>query len=156
MRSALEKANESTNIWRRVGAVIVKDGAVILQASNQHQPLPHSNFTDGDPRNNANRGTTIETSTDMHAEARLIAQAARKGLGLKGVKMYVTTFPCPVCAKLIAHSGITTVYYVVGYAMLDGEEVLRANHVQLVRITGGDMDDPTAEVWVPYPKKPGE
>ena len=38
----------------------------------------------------------------MHAEARLIAAAAREGRATAGAVLYVTDFPCPPCAKLIA------------------------------------------------------
>jgi dCMP deaminase len=153
MTEAVEVSRESTNIWRRVGAAIVKNEKVVMKASNQHQPLAHSNWVDGDPRNNANRGTAIEISTDMHAEARLIARAAKEGTALEGTSIYVTTFPCPVCAKLIANAGFTTCYYAVGYAMLDGEEVLTANGVKLVQVEGVSIDDPNPDVWQPYPEK---
>ena len=45
--------------------------------------------------------------------------------------MYVTVFPCPPCAKLIAYSGIKRLYCGGGYAVLDGEEVLKSNGVEI-------------------------
>jgi len=153
MQQVVEEAKKSTNIWRRVGAAIVKNGKVVSIMANQHQPLPHSNWTDGDPRNNANRGTSIDISTDMHAEARLIADAAKRGMALEGCEIYVVTFPCPTCAKLIANSGIKSCYYAVGYAVLDGKEVLQAYGVRLVQVEGVAVNDPNPAVWMPYPEK---
>lgn len=47
----------------------------------------------------------------VHAEANIIAQAARVGAPLEGASMLVTAlYPCSDCAKLIAQAGITTVY----------------------------------------------
>ena len=153
LAKAVEQSAKSTNIWRRVGAVVVKDGAAILSASNRHEPLPHANWVDGDPRGNANRGVAIATSTDMHAEARVIAEAAKRGLSLEGVKLYVTTFPCSVCAKLVANSGVAQCYYAQGYTDLDGQEVLKAHGVELIHVTGVSTDDPNPDVWVTYPEK---
>ncbi len=153
MQRIAAEAHKSTNIWRRVGAAVVKNGKIVSIMSNQHQPLAHSNWTDGDPRNNANRGTSIDISTDMHAEARLIAEAAKLGTPLQGCALYVTTFPCPTCAKLIANAGFTACYYAVGYATLDGKEVLEAYGVELIQVEGVILDDPNLNVWVSYPEK---
>jgi dCMP deaminase len=48
--------------------------------------------------------------------------------------MYVTDFPCPPCAKLIAVAGVERLYFREGYAVLDGQDVLAAAGVDLVRV----------------------
>jgi dCMP deaminase len=48
--------------------------------------------------------------------------------------MYVTDFPCPPCAKLIAGAGIAKLYFRSGYAVLDGQEVLEAAGVELLKV----------------------
>ena len=68
----------------------------------------------------------MELSTALHAEAGLIVEAAKKGISLEGATLYVTTFPCPNCAKLVAASGIKKLIYQDGYSVLDGEELLRS------------------------------
>ena len=60
----------------------------------------------GDPRSNFDAGKNIELSKFIHAEASLIAQAAKQGAKLEGASIYVTTFPCPVCARLVATAGL--------------------------------------------------
>ncbi len=149
---AHSEALRSSNIWRRVGAVIVKNGEVIGASSNRHQPTEHTAWIDGDVRMNFNRGVGIEMTTDMHAEALLIAEAAGRGESLAGAALYLTTFPCPNCAMLAVKAGIKRVYYAEGYAVLDGERVLKANNVRLIKV---DMELPRDrdDVYRPYPEK---
>jgi tRNA(adenine34) deaminase len=75
-----------------VGAIIVKDGAIIARGANQ--PL-----TDCDPT--------------AHAEIVAIRAAARQ-LGndrLTGCDLWVTLEPCAMCAGAIAHARINRLYY---------------------------------------------
>src|SRR6185369_15532026 len=118
LRSLFKEAQKSSDMWRQVGAAIVKGKKIVLTAYNKHLPSDHTPYTNGDPRNNFHKGDHIEISSAIHAEAGLIAEAAKRGLKLKGLDMYATTFPCPPCAKLIAGSGIKTLYFAEGYAML--------------------------------------
>lgn len=132
---AYEEAEKSSDLWRQVGAVIVKDKKVLLHTHNHHLPTDHSPYTNGDPRGNFKKGNYIELSTAMHAEAGLIATAAKQGLSLEGCDLFVTTFPCPPCAKQVAYSGIKRLYYTGEYSMLDGEEVLKDQGVELIQVT---------------------
>ncbi len=135
MKRAFKAAEASSDIWRHVGAILLsKQGKVLGTASNQGEPSAHSPWMEGDPRNVFKQGIGIEMSVFMHAEAKLVAEAAQKGTSLRGASMYVTTFPCPACAKLIAHSGIKNLYYSEGYGVLDGRRVLQKYRVNLVRV----------------------
>lgn len=150
MTRAYAAAASSSDIWRRVGALLIDSkGNEVGLSCNQGQPNAHSPWMEGDPRNVLHQGVGIEVSVFMHAEAALIAKAAKAGIALNGASMYVTTFPCPVCAKLIAHSGIKHLYYSEGYGVLDGERVLDYRGVQLQRVPV-DMQDSDPSVWVPY------
>ena len=46
-----------------------------------------------------------------HAEANAIVQAAKNGVSINGSEIYVTASPCYNCFKLIANSGIKTIYF---------------------------------------------
>lgn len=132
--AAQDEASHSIDWWRRVGAAIrLRDGEVI-SAHNEHNPHPLSAYAAGDPRSNFHKGLALELSTATHAEARLIAQAARDGRSTEGAVLYVTDFPCPPCAKLIAAAGIARVYYSNGYAVLDGQDVLECAGIEIVRV----------------------
>jgi dCMP deaminase len=132
--AALEQAAGSADWWRLVGAAIRFADGTIEATVNEHQPHPQSPYAVGDPRSNFFKGVALELSTAAHAEARLIAQAARAGVSTEGATMYVTDFPCPPCAKLIAGAGIARLYFREGYAVLDGQDVLAAAGVLVLRV----------------------
>jgi dCMP deaminase len=126
-------ATKSVDWWRQVGAAIrFKDGT-IKAAHNEHHPHRLSAYAAGDPRSNFSKGVAYDLSTATHAEARLIAGAAREGRSTDGAVMYVTDFPCPACAKLIAGAGIAKLHFREGYAVLDGQDVLEAAGVEIVQ-----------------------
>jgi dCMP deaminase len=124
----------SADWWRQVGAAIRFADGTIASAVNEHSPHRLSPYTVGDPRANFSQGVHLELSTATHAEARLIAEAARDGISTKSAVMYVTDFPCPPCAKLLAAAGISKLYFRTGYAVLDGEDVLDAAGVEVVQV----------------------
>lgn len=127
-----KEADKSSDWWRRVASAIVKNGEILLSAHNEHLPSPHSPYADGDPRNTLHKGVGTDIATAIHSEARLIAEAARKGLSLEGSSLYVTIFPCSLCAKQIAFSGIKKIYYGGGYQMLDQETILRSKGIEII------------------------
>ena len=131
--AAEQAATASVDWWRQVGAAIRFADGTIRSAANEHEPHRLSAYAAGDPRSNFFKGVGYELSTATHAEARLIAEAAREGRSTAGAVMYVTDFPCPPCAKLIAAAGISKLYFREGYAVLDGQDVLEAAGVEIVR-----------------------
>jgi tRNA(adenine34) deaminase len=75
-----------------IGAVLVKDGDIVVMAHNMTRQLP-------DPT--------------AHAELLVIRRAA-EALGqerLDGCELWVTLEPCAMCAGAIAHARIARVYY---------------------------------------------
>jgi tRNA(Arg) A34 adenosine deaminase TadA len=93
MRLALEEARASAAVDEvPIGAVVVKDGAVIATGQNR-------NRRDNDPT--------------AHAEI-VAMRAAAKALGtdrLTGCDLWVTLEPCAMCAGAIAHARIDRLYY---------------------------------------------
>jgi len=96
MRRALDEARAAANAGEvPIGAVIVKDGAIISAAHN----LPRTRC---DPT--------------AHAEVLAIRAAARV-LGnerLDGCDLWVSLEPCAMCAGAIVHARIARVYYAAG------------------------------------------
>jgi len=132
--AAADEAARSVDWWRQVGAALRLPDGRVFSAHNEHNPHELSAYAVGDPRSNFFKGVHLEISTATHAEARLIAEAARAGVATEGAVMYVTDFPCPPCAKLIAAAGIAKLYFRSGYAVADGEDVLAAAGVELVQV----------------------
>jgi dCMP deaminase len=135
LRNAAEAAAAtSIDWWRQVGAAIRLPTGEVRSAASRHVPHHLSAYAVGDPRSNFFKGVHLELSTAMHAEAQLLADAARNGVATAGAEIYVTDFPCPPCARLIAAAGISRLYFHEGYAVLDGEDVLSAAGVELVEV----------------------
>ncbi|MEI6850735.1 MAG: deaminase [Candidatus Saccharibacteria bacterium] len=130
-----DEISRSPNWWRHVGALIANsENSIIISGHNSSLPTEYSSSIDGDPRITAKKGESIERSIDIHAEAKIIAEASKQGIKMNGNSIYVSTFPCPNCAKLIALSGIKSCYYVDGYAMLDGQSILKDFGVEIVKL----------------------
>lgn len=134
MAEALKAGQRSADWWRQVGAVLVKDGKILYSAFNANMPSRFYVDTFGDPRSNFDAGVRIDLVTTIHAEANIIARAARDGVSLAGSDIFVSTFPCPTCARLIVEAGLKRVYYNKGYSLLDAENILKGAGVEIVLV----------------------
>lgn len=132
MTCACTEAERSGDWWRQVGAVAVRDGEVVGRGFNAHTPTEHVVYEDGNPRDNFDAGEHPDISLTLHGEAGIVARAARSVLA--GTSMYVTTFPCINCARLLAEAGVSKIYYREGYSRLDAEQVLKEQGVEIIRV----------------------
>lgn len=105
MNLALEAATRSTCPRKSVGAVIVRDKAILATGYNGSiRGLGHC----------TELGCLIENEhcvRTVHAEANAILQAARHGVRIDDADIYVTASPCWNCFKLIANAGIRRILY---------------------------------------------
>ncbi|MBI4101379.1 MAG: hypothetical protein HY443_00250 [Candidatus Nealsonbacteria bacterium] len=120
--------------WRQIGAVLVKDGEIVFRGFNRDLPSDHTPYQVGEVRDFFRAGERHDLASTIHAEENIIAQAAKKGVSLEGSSLYVTTFPCPVCAKLIACSGIKKLYFAQGGSNFDAKIVLESSGVDIVQV----------------------
>jgi dCMP deaminase len=130
-----EIAERSPDWWRQIGSAIFIDGEPVLWGYNR--PLKNPDYVFGamgDPRSDFIYGERIELQLNVHGEASLIAEAARRGIPLDGGIIKVGTYPCPNCAKLIALSGLKGVYYEKGYSLLDAEEIFNHFGIEIVMV----------------------
>lgn len=105
MNLAVQAATRSTCPRKAVGAVIVRDRAVLATGYNGSiRGLPHCTDVGCLMVN----GHCVRT---VHAEANAILQAAKHGVRLDGAEIYVTASPCWDCFKLVANAGINRVLY---------------------------------------------
>lgn len=135
------ESSKSSDWWRHVAAGLIHNDELVL-AHNRAMPNEHANWIEGDPRIIAKRGEDIDLSLFIHAESSLVAEMARLGLSTQGKEIFVSTFPCPNCAKLIAEAGFSKVYFMEGYAMLDGQRVLHDYGIEIIKV------DTKAETFV--------
>ncbi len=141
MQLVAQTAELSSDWWRQVGAIAFTEDAenpkkqkILAIAHNTHLPSPYTPYIDSDPRNSFHKGEHIDLSTAIHAEAGIIAYCAKEGISLKDTSLLVSTFPCPVCAKQVAASGIKKLYFLDGYSMLDGERILTDTEVEIIKL----------------------
>lgn len=133
MKMACEAARNSTCLKRKVGAVIVKDDAVIAQGTNggDKEYLNCSTMETGgvcywkkiayDLARREQTDFGEERFQTIKKEARTLCLstcAERRAIfsilnreNLQNALMYCTTYPCPTCAKMIRSVGIKKVFY---------------------------------------------
>jgi dCMP deaminase len=105
MNLAVRAATRSTCPRKSVGALVVRDKAILATGYNGSiRGLAHCTEV-GCLMDN---GHCVRT---VHAEANAILQAARHGVRIEGADVYVTASPCWECFKLIANAGIGRVLY---------------------------------------------
>ena len=134
LKEAHKEALKSPDWWRQVGAIVIKNNKILLKGFNRPLESLQTHNIFGDPRSNFDYGVSFELSKFIHAEASIIAESAKRGIKLEGASIYITTFPCPVCAKSIAVAGIKKVYYSDGYSLLDAEDILKHFGVEIIRV----------------------
>ena len=136
MKLAKTEAALSSDWWRQVGAAVFRDGELLLPPRhNEHLPVAAIEYAEGDPRSWFDAGQGVELTTAIHAEQAVIAEAAAKGIALAGASIYVTTFPCPTCANLIASIGFAKCYFADGYSSVNGQKVLQAFGVEIIKVS---------------------
>lgn len=121
MRIAIEVSTRATCDRRHVGAVLVRDRVILATGYNGSlRGLPHCDdeghlMIDG------------HCERTVHAEANAIAQAAGAGTRVAGSVLYVSTYPCFTCFKLVANAGVGAIMYASTYVdRADGQVATNA------------------------------
>lgn len=159
MRRAATIATK-TRCWIGVGCVIARNGLVLAESWNKtlngeeyckkfrRNPLRE----DGPPgalgahegcvRHDLglSQGREIEKCCSIHAEAQAVAECAKNGISIGGATMYITSFPCLICLRLLVASGIKKVVYMNDFYKPHHVEMIEENGIELRRIS-------EKEVW---------
>jgi dCMP deaminase len=117
MRTAVLSSEMSFAKRSKVGAILVKDNRIVVNAWNG---IP-SGWTGSNICESDDNVTLPEVT---HAEQNCIAFAAKNGLNTTGCDLYITLSPCHYCALLLLQSGIKSVYYLNDYRIRDGLNLL--------------------------------
>lgn len=130
MQIANVVSSRATCDRKNVGAVIVKDRAILSTGYNGSVAgCPHCDDVGHDYVD----GHCVRT---VHAECNAIAQAAKHGVSVEGADVYVNTFPCWNCFKILANSGIKNIFYLDEYRpdqrVMDAAEY---NGIKLTKVT---------------------
>jgi dCMP deaminase len=135
--SAQHNASLSSDQWRNVGAVLFdSSGKIVATGYNKHLPIGHHDEVFGDARASFDRGEHPDIVSSVHAEQYALTELLRAGISTKGLSLFTTVYPCPVCTKLICLSGIRKVFFKEGYSVMtsawDLMQVYGVTVVQLV------------------------
>jgi len=115
---AAKKSKDST----KVGAILVgPDGEVRLTAYNG-PPRGVEDFP-------ARRERPAKYLYASHAEANLIAFAAREGIRTSDCSVYVTHMPCASCARTLIQAGVVEVVYGPGTTSMPEAEFAAAEEM---------------------------
>ena len=145
MKTAYNYAACSSAIRLQVGAIIVKDDAIISIGYNG-QPSGWDNVCEEPEYMASDAGGWLDPeeiesqwpfvaedqlryrlktkSTVLHAESNAVAKLAKLNGGGQGSAIFVTHCPCLTCAKTIYQAGITEVYYAQSYRDTIGADFL--------------------------------
>ncbi len=123
LRMALIWAENSYCERRKVGALVVKDKAIISDGYNG-TPSGFENVCEDD--NNVTKPYVL------HAEANAITKLARSNNSSDGATMYITASPCIECAKLIIQAGVKRVVYGENYRLRDGLDLLERAGIETI------------------------
>jgi dCMP deaminase len=121
--SALSKAQR-----KKVGCLIVKDGAIISDGFNG-TPRGFDNSCEIEGEHGL-----ITKEEVLHAESNAITKLARTTQSSEGATMYITISPCIDCAKLIIQSGIRKVVFREAYRSTAGLMLLQQAGIEIQRV----------------------
>ena len=117
---------------KKVGCLIVKDGAIISDGYNG-TPRGFDNHCEFEPRNHLD--TELITKPEvLHAESNAITKLAKSTQSSHKSTMYITISPCLECSKLIIQSGIKRVVYKEFYRNDEGLEFLQKANIEICQL----------------------
>lgn len=103
-------AGRSSCLRANVGVVAVKEGRIIAAGYvGAPSGMPHCLDV------GCEIGPDGGCIRSVHAEANMVAWAARTGTALEGTEVYCTHQPCLSCAKLLLNAGISKFRYNLFY-----------------------------------------
>ncbi|MHA1156098.1 MAG: deoxycytidylate deaminase [Candidatus Heimdallarchaeota archaeon] len=127
-------STRSTCLRRQFGCVIVQNGHAISTGYNgAPKGMPHC--TDiGCLRDDLNipSGTQHEICRGVHAEQNAIIQCAIHGESTKGATLYITGYPCKICAKMIINAMVERVVISGSYSDTEGIDLLKEAGVKVI------------------------
>ena len=133
---AILAARRSNCVSRQVGAVITVDNQVVATGYNgAPKHLHHCIDAGGCLRklNHIESGTRQEICRAVHAEQNAIISAAVKGVSIKGGTLYVNTYPCSICTRMLINAEIKRIVYDSDYSDPLSKEMLDESGIEIVK-----------------------
>lgn len=118
MAHATLNAEMSTCMRLHVGAVAVRDRYLLAAGFNGNVSGARHCDEGGCARcadDTIPSGVRLEECVCVHAEANLVAYAARRGVALAGSVVYCTHHPCVSCLKMLDACDVEMIFYATDY-----------------------------------------
>lgn len=133
-------AQRSTCTRLHVGALAASDGRILSTGYNGAPAgTPHCTHPASEP-----------CQRSVHAEANVVAYAARHGVSLEGAEIYATDSPCYVCACLLINAGVSAVVFHREYRDDSGLRLLADVGVKVYHVNTTNEEVPPSEDSNPY------
>lgn len=136
MNLAYKESNNS-NCRRHVGAVLVKNGMVLATGYNA-APIGIKSCQEYGicmrQRDNIKSGTMQEHCKAVHAEQNAIINAARCGISIEDSTIYVTTYPCSICARMLINCSLKRIVYDGDYLDSNSHSMLEESGIAIEKI----------------------
>jgi len=129
-------SKRSTCLRRSTGAIIVNEKRILATGYNgPPQGLLHCDELGGCLRERLSipSGERHELCRAVHAEQNAIIQAAKLGINIDGATLYVTNYPCFICAKMLINAGIKKIVYKEGYPDKWAKNILEEAKIKVVK-----------------------
>jgi dCMP deaminase len=129
-------AERSPDWWRQIGIMAFREEKLLGVGRNEHFPTEYETDIFGDPRILFDAGDPAgaEVYLSLHAEEYLAGYCSRNGISLKGASIYINTFPCGRCARMLSICGIKELFFREGSSFLKGFEILRDAGIRIVQV----------------------
>lgn len=127
-----EEISTNSNCRRQVGAVIVRNNKFLVAGYNA-VPFGLKSCSelggcmrqkDGIPS-----GTRQEYCRAVHAEQNAIIEAAIRGIFIGGATLYVTTYPCSICARMLINCQLERIVYAGDYQDENSHKMLSESNI---------------------------
>ena len=107
-----------------VGAVASREGRILVSGYNGAPAgMAHCSHTTDEP-----------CTVTVHAEANVVAYAARWGIRLEGAEIFTTHSPCLTCCKLLVNTGISRVVFAELFREADGLNLLSSAGIEVEQV----------------------
>ena len=114
---------------KKVGCLIVKDGAII---SDGYNGTPRGFDNNCEIEIDEHDKSALLTKPEvLHAESNAITKLAKSTQSSEGATMYITISPCVECSKLIIQSGIKRVVFNKIYRNDEGIKLLKKANIEI-------------------------
>lgn len=120
---------------RHVGAIIVKDFVVVATGYNgAPNGIKHCAERGGCLRElkKIPSGTMQEVCMAIHAEQNAMIRASKRDM--EGATLYVNTYPCAICTRMIINAKIARIVYKSDYKDEMSKELLKESGIEVIKV----------------------